>query len=259
MKGYRFSSRQICTSRDILLLRVHGDRTLAISCDAAGGIGSKQHDNVRVNPRMVGKMTARVALMELLAIGANPIALSGTFSVEPNPTANLVMQGIKEELRNARLTGLRILCSSEKNFKVSQTGIGITAMGLVSDSHIKIGKCEQGDDIVAVGEPCVGREVISAEKDERIADTLDVIKLRKSPFVHELIAVGSKGILYEATAMAEGSGLFFEASIPERVNLKKSAGPATVLLSAIRKDSFSRTRRLTGAKPTRKIGTLRRR
>jgi uncharacterized protein YcfJ len=238
------------------LLKIDQERLLAVSCDAAGGIGSKPLDKVRANPRLVGKMTARVALMDLLAIGADPIAIIGAFSVEPQPTANLVIEGIKEEVRSARLDNLRMLCSSEKNVKVDQTGIGITAIGIVSGSALKIGRCEEEDEIIAVGELHVGREVIQAEQNRTLADTLDVIKLRRNRFVHELIPVGSKGILYEARIMAKDSKLRFEPLGSQQINLKKSAGPATVLLSALRKGSFAKVKKALGEKPSRKIGTL---
>ena len=245
------------TSRDILLIEIGGGRLLAVSCDAAGGIGSKPFDRVKADPRLVGKMTARVALMELLATGADPIAIVGTFSVEPKPTANLMIEGIREEVRSARLGNLKILFSSEKNVKVDQTGIGVTALGIVSNTAVKIGRCEHGDEVVAVGEPCVGRGVIQAEKNRTLAETFDVIRLRRNRCVHELIPVGSKGILYEARVMAKDSNLFFEPFSSQQINLEKSAGPATVLLSALRKGSFPNLKKALGAKPSRKIGTLR--
>ncbi len=139
MTGSSAAPSSIRTRRDLLLLRVTRDRLLAVSCDAAGGIGSKPHDKVRANPRLLGKMTARVALMELLAIGANPIALAGTLSVEPKPTGDQVIKGMLAEVRYARLRNVQILASSEKNVKVSQTGIGVTAIGFVSTSNLKIG------------------------------------------------------------------------------------------------------------------------
>jgi hypothetical protein len=197
--------------------------------------------------------------MELLAVGADPVGISGTFSVEPEPTGNLIIEGIREEVRRSHLRGLRIVCSSEKNFRVKQTGIGITAIGLVSESMLKVGRCEQGDEVIAIGEPCVGREVIPAEKNRQIASTLDVLRLRNKPFIHELIPVGSKGILYEAKAMAKDSELVFQRAVPGRIDLNKSAGPATVLLSALPKGSFRKLREAIPRKSVRVIGTLRKR
>ena len=247
--------RSIRTRRDVLLLRVSGDRLLAMSCDAAGGIGLKLHDKVRARPRVVGKMTARVALMELLAIGASPIALAGTMSVEPEPTGNQVIRGILDELRYARLHNVQILCSSEKNVKVTQTGIGVTAIGFVSTSNLKTGRCTLGDEIVAIGEPHVGQEVLRGEANRKVADTLDIIKLREKSFVHEVIPVGSRGILKEARTMAEDSNLAVRLLSSHRLDLKKSAGPATVLLCALREGSFRKVEKLLD-KPTSVIGQL---
>jgi hypothetical protein len=229
---------------------------LAVSCDAAGGVGSKPLDGVRADPKLVGRLTARVALMELLAIGADPIVLSGTFCVEPKPTGDFVLEGICQELTHAQLGNIPIACSSEKNFKVKQTGIGLTAIGFVRKPLLKIGRCVGGDDVIAVGEPRVGPEVIHAERNHRIADTLDVIKLRTSPYVHELIPVGSRGTFYETQVMARDSDLSFEASHPQPIKLKKSAGPATVLLLAIREGTLNDVRGAIDRKPIRKIGSL---
>jgi selenophosphate synthetase-related protein len=200
-------------------------------------------------------MTARVALMELIAIGANPIALTGTLSVEPEPTGNQVIKGMLAEVRYARLRNVQVLSSSEKNVKVSQTGIGVTAIGFVSTSNLKTGRCTPGDEVVAVGEPHVGQEVLHGEASRKIADTLDIIKVRDKSFVHEIIPVGSRGILEEARTMAKDSNLSIRLLGSQRVDLKKSAGPATVLLCALRGGSFREVEALLD-KPTSVIGQL---
>ena len=250
-------SRSVETWRDMLLLRVGRNRVLVVTCDAAGGIGSKPYDKVIANPRLVGKMTARVALMELLSTGTDPVALVATLPVEPNPTANLMIEGVKEELRSAKLGNIPILCSSEKNVRVSQTGIGITTFGFASRARLKVGRAKPNDEIIAVGEPFVGKEVIRAERKRQVADTLDVLKLRKQPFVHALIPVGSRGTLYEARGIAKHSGLVFKPSIPQTFDLKKSAGPATVLLCLVPDRNFAEAKKILGTKPITKIGKLR--
>jgi hypothetical protein len=202
-------------------------------------------------------MTARVALMELLSTGTDPVALVATLPVEPKPTANLLIEGVKEELRSAELGNIPILFSSEKNVSVSQTGIGITTFGFTSRARLKVGQAKADDEIIAVGEPYVGKEVVRAEKNRKIADTLDVLKLRKQPFVHELIPVGSRGTLYEARGIAKHSGLFFKSSHPQSFNLKKSAGPATVLLGLVPERNLAEAKRILGTKPITRIGKLR--
>jgi selenophosphate synthetase-related protein len=255
MTGSSVAPRSIRTCRDLLLLKVSKDRLLAVSCDAAGGIGSKLHDKVRVDPRLLGKMTARVALMELLAIGANPIALAGTLSVEPDPTGTQVVKGMLDEVRYARLRNVQILLSSEKNVNVTETGIGVTAIGFVSTSNLKTGRCEPGDEVVAVGQPHVGQEVLRGEATRKIADTLDIIKVREKSFVHEIIPVGSRGILKEAKTMANDSDLLIRLLGSQRVDLKKSAGPSTVILCALREGSLRKVEALLN-KPISVIGQL---
>jgi hypothetical protein len=201
-------------------------------------------------------MTARVALMELLSTGIDPIAVVATLPVEPNPTANLLINGIKDELTIARFGNIPILCSSEKNVRVTQTGIGIMTLGTALVSRFKLGRAKPNDEIIAVGEPYVGKEVIRAEKNRKIADTLDVLRLRKQPFVHSLVPVGSRGTLYEAKGIAASSGLVFKRSLSETISLKKSAGPATVLLCVLPKGSFTKVKQLLGAKPITTIGKL---
>lgn len=63
--------------RDISLIP-RGEQYLAIACDSCGGVGSKEMDLVPASPQIVGYYTARVALMEVLSIGALPMALINT-------------------------------------------------------------------------------------------------------------------------------------------------------------------------------------
>ena len=249
-------SNSVETWRDMLLLGVGRNRVLVVTCDAAGGIGSKPYDKVTANPRLVGKMTARVALMELLSTGTDPVALVATLPVEPKPTANLMIEGVREELRSAQLGNIPILCSSEKNVRVSQTCIGVTTFGFASRARLKVGRAKPNDEIIVVGEPFVGKEVIRAERKRQVADTLDVLKLRKQPFVHELIPVGSRGTLYEVRGITKHSGLVFKPSHPRTFNLKKSAGPATVLVCVVPAGHCEETRRALGSKRITIIGKL---
>jgi hypothetical protein len=204
-------------------------------------------------------MTARVALMELFAVGADPISLACTLSVEPDPTGNQIIRGIKDEIWNADLHGVQILCSSEKNFEVSQTGVGVTGIGLATLPNLKIGRCKPGDEVVAIGEPHVGQEVLVGERNRRLADTRDVREIRRKSFVHEIIPVGSRGILYEAQVMAKGSKLSFRPIESGEIDLKKSAGPATVLVCAIPRGTLRMVTAAVIDKPSKLIGKLDRR
>ena len=248
--------RLIKTARDIRLFRLDRRRIMVVSCDSAGGIGPKNFDRVRVDGRTVGRFTARVALMETLSVGADPICLANTLTVEPKPTGIQIIRGIRDELRGARLDARIVMTqSTEKNVSVSQTGVGVTVVGIATARSLKIGRCKHGDAVMAIGLPYVAGEVVRAERERRIADTRDVCALLNLRFVHEIIPVGSQGILHEAQTIAKDSHLQFTLRRDFELDIGKSAGPATAVLCAC---PHSYLRELSGLieKPVDLIGTL---
>ncbi len=248
--------RTIKTARDVRLIRLDRERVLAVSCDSAGGIGPKPLDRVKVDGYTVGRFTARVALMEVLSVGAEPICLANTLAVEPNPTGNQIIRGICEEVEYAALDPrIPLTNSTEKNVRTRQTGVGVTIVGMSPVGGIRIGRCKPGDSIVAVGLPHVGHEVMRGEKERMLADSRDVRILLKLRFVHEIIPVGSQGILHEARTLAEDSSLRFKLGPSLQLDVRRSAGPATVLLCACPQ---SYLRKLSGLvrKPVNLVGTL---
>jgi hypothetical protein len=124
--------------------------------------------------------------------------------------------------------------TTEKNFKVRQTGAGAAAIGLAHSESLKVGRCVPGDEVFAMGKPHVGTEVLKGEERHTIAGTRDVRRLAGSGFIHEVIPVGSKGIYFEANVLARDSNLQFNLDKHVQIDLAKSAGPATVLLFASR-------------------------
>ena len=132
----------IDTLRDLRLFKLDRKRILVVSCDSAGGIGPKPFDKVKVSGSVVGKFTARVALMEALSVGALPFCVTVALSVEPQPTGAQILNGIRSELRHASLTLPITLQSSEKNFAVKQTGLGITVLSIASPRSLRMKTCE---------------------------------------------------------------------------------------------------------------------
>jgi hypothetical protein len=247
--------QSIDTLRDLRLFKLDRKRILVVSCDSAGGIGPKPFDNVRVSGSVVGKFTARVALMEALSVGALPFCVTVSLSVEPQPTGAQILNGIRSELRHASLTIATTLHSSEKNFAVKQTGLGITILSIASPRSLRMKACERGDAVMAIGRPQVGEEVVSGERNRNISDTKDVRTLLKIPFVHEILPVGSQGILHEAQILAKESGLKLSVKSELSLDILKSAGPATVTLCAIPNSRSELLRREIG-KHVSAIGTL---
>jgi hypothetical protein len=126
-----------------------------------------------------------------------------------------------------------MLQSTEKNFPVKQTGVGVTVLSFASPQSLRIKKCKRGDAVMAIGMPLLGKEVLAAERQKRISDTRDVQRLLKIPFVHEMIPVGSQGILKEARTLSKDSRLGLRLRSELDLNVLKSAGPATVTLCAL--------------------------
>ena len=255
MRGASHRPSLIETARDVRLFRLGGE-IIVVSCDSCGGIGPKPLDRVRVDGYTVGRFTARVALMEALSLGAEPMCLANALAVELRPTGMQIIKGIRDEVKHAQLDSRIVMTySTEKNISVRQTGLGVTVVGTATPKSLRIGRCRPGDAIVAIGLPHVGHEVVAAEKKRRIADTRDVRSLLNRPFVDEVIPVGSQGILHEVQTIAEDSNLQFTLRSHLDIDIRKSAGPATVILCAC-PDSHLRALSASVEKPVSLIGTL---
>jgi len=215
--------------RDLTVLDLpEGDRVL-IACDAAGGIGPKEMDRVQVPGYVLGRFTARVALMEVIAGGGRPVALVNACSVEPDPTGREIMRGVLDEAALAGLGPDAVTGSFEKNVSTVQTGLGVTALAL---SEGPFRSPAAGDLVVAVGRPKVGPEV--SLEDPEIADLPTVARLAREPAIHDVLPVGSRGIAGELRDLAATAGLSPELLAPEPGwDLEKSAGPGTCCLVAV--------------------------
>lgn len=246
----------IRTARDVQIIALDPKRVMVVSCDSAGGVGSKPLDRVRVSPFAVGKFTARVALMEILSTGAEPVCVASALAVEPKPTGNQILLGVRAEMRHALLRPtVPIVNSSEKNFEVKTTGVGVMAVGIALRKRLRVGRCEAGDDILAIGLPHVGAEVLRGEQNGIITNSRDVRRFLRTNMVHELIPAGSRGILHEAQVLAADSQLSLKRERGLKLDVMKSAGPATAIVSACKRGSLQRIAALT-RKPVTIIGQL---
>lgn len=244
------------TVRDVLIFETEHGEVMVIGCDSAGGIGPKTLDKIKVDGYTLGKFTARVALMEVLSTGAKPVCIVNTLSVEPEPTGNDIIRGVKDEAKEAGLDPkLAVTGSSEKNITVEQTGMGVTVIGMIRKEFLKIGLSKPKDVVAAIGVPCVGNEVVPAEKERKIADTSDNLKLLGINFIHGIIPVGSEGIVHEIKTIAKESTLKFKLPDQLKVDVEKSAGPATVILASLPNSKFTELKKVIG-KPISIVGYL---
>jgi len=229
---------------------------MVVGCDSSGGIGPKPLDKIRVDGFTLGKFTARAALIEVLAVGANPVCVVDALGVEPEPTGREILEGVRDEVAKAGLDPkLAVTGSTEKNVAVEQTGIGVTVIGFCEKAQLRIGVSLPADVVVAVGIPCVGYEVILGEKEGNIAQSTDVLKLRKLKFIHDIVPVGSMGIAREIKVLGDCANLKFKLAEKQEVNVEKSAGPATVVLASLQKSHLAELQQIIN-KPVNVVAHL---
>ncbi|MZP29841.1 alpha-ribazole kinase [Heliobacterium undosum] len=216
--------------RDVEVVSLSSEQCLVVACDSCGAIGDKEFDAVQVSPYIVGIFTTRVALMEVLATGAEPVALTVTVANEPFPTGGEVIAGVRDELATIGKRDLPMVISTEKNIPTGQTGVGITVVGAVEKERLRVGRSRPGDCVYSLGWPKVGDEVV-VDDGKAIALADHVRALLAHPGVHEVIPVGSKGIRAEAENLAGAVHCRIrEWQASAGLDLEKSAGPSTCLV-----------------------------
>lgn len=215
--------------RDVEVMVIDRNKQLVVACDSCGAIGLKQLDQVKVAPYLVGRLTTRVALFEVLATAAKPIMVTVASCNEPQPTSEQILAGVNDELRALDYIEIPVAISTEKNIPTMQTGLGITVIGLCEKISPRIATSEPDDDIYCLGIPKVGPEVTSPE-DSETAQGKHILELLNHPGVHDIVPVGSGGISKESETLAAQIGCRFEPDTPPKIDLHKSAGPCTCLI-----------------------------
>lgn len=223
--------------RDLSIIDINNDQKLVISCDSSGGIGEKENDMVKASPEVVGYFAAHVALMEIMAFGVRPSLLVNTLSVEMDKTGSRILEGIKQAIKPLNLdTDMIITGSTEENFPVSVTGLGITAIGIIDKKHWKKPETQAGMVAAVIGIPKVGNEVLS-DKDQ-VMTISNLIQIKGKEYIGEILPVGSKGILYELEEMAKWNGIDFILENHITLDLKKSAGPSTCVIVSLKSHKY---------------------
>lgn len=221
--------------RDVEVVALNEAQYLVAACDSCGGIGEKELDAVKVPWRVTGRMTARVALLEVLAVGAVPQMISIAIANEPIPAGEEIMKGVREELKAMNLFSLPAAVSTEKNMPTEQTGLGITVIGLCDQDKLRIGRTKPGHSLFCLGLPKVGSEAADPD-DPDILQGRHLVQLLSIPGVYDLIPVGSQGIRGEAKALAQAVGARFREDSQCELDIHKSAGPSTCLIFAASED-----------------------
>jgi hypothetical protein len=244
--------------RDLSLLTLPGDMALVTSCDSIGAIGAKELDVVKVSGEFVGRAVVRVPLMEVMAVGAEPVAIYNTLAVEMIPYGREIIRGINSEITRAEIDSEAVLNgSTEENVPTRQTGVGVVVLGLVGKKDLLLGTAQQDDVVIAFGIPKVGAEVAEGGPDDpEVAHPSLIRKLLKKEYIHEVLPVGSKGILYECREMAKTARLFFQAHPNGDMDVNKSAGPATCVLAAVTPSALPLMQQENWSVPWQVVGSL---
>ncbi|WP_042349376.1 AIR synthase related protein [Bacillus massiliigorillae] len=225
-------------TRDLTVVSLPNEQCLVTAVDISASIGEKEHDVLSVPPELTGKLTTRVALLEVLASGAEVVAISNVVGVEMNPTGKRIIRGIQEELHSAGLAHLELNGSTEENMTTSQTSVGVFVTGYSPRQQLKLNNIKNGATLLGIGEPRMGQALL--EKPNLEVSYQLVRELVKSQDILELVPVGSKGIRYEASNLADLNGYHFNEFAkcnPEW--LDQSAGPATALIIAVQNESVT--------------------
>jgi selenophosphate synthetase-related protein len=238
---FQVKPAQIAYTRrgDVSILKIPTGHAIVAGSTSSGAVGSKVMDKVKVEGHVLGKFLARVALMDVTATGAFPVLLSVTLGVEKEPTGNAILEGIRREARSIGLDPNQVLMeNTEDNFETVQTGVGLTVIGFANEDELRLGKTLPGDLVVAIGKPKVGDEVLAAEAHGEIADLKNVAQLSQRKYIHDIAPVGGFGIASEARMMAYGVGRQLKIFEVQKLDLNKSAGPATVILATVDREKL---------------------
>jgi hypothetical protein len=195
---------------------------LLAACDALGAIGAMPADTVAAPWPLVGRLTARVALMELIALGAEPRLLAVAAVVAPGA----VLAGVREEAAVAGLAEDDVAWSAERNMAPKQTAVGVTAVGLAP--ALRLARAGSGLAMLALGRPKAGAAVWLGDP-----ETADLPALRRVLACPSTVAVspaGSGGLAERAQALAAEAGMRFVPEFPADWDPAASAGPATALV-----------------------------
>ena len=235
--------------RDVEVVSINQTQYLVASCDSCGAIGMKDLDAIKITWSITGRLTSRVALLEVLSTGAVPQIMTVAISNEPHPTGDRILEGVREELESAGLMTLPMVISTEKNMLTQQTGLGISVIGVTEKKQLRIGTAQSGDDVYCLGLPKVGFEISNPE-DSEIVQVKDIQILLDISGIHDIVPVGSRGIRTEAQQLATSVNCQLRVDPTCALDVDKSAGPSTCLIfssssSEVLDPAFSSFQKLT--------------
>ena len=136
--------------RDVTLIPLVGDVKLVIACDSNASIGEKKNDYYKNAYEEVAVSAMKVPLMEVLATGAVPVVVVDNLCMEMEGAGKRIISIMRRELEEAGLSNVQLTGSTEDNMPTTQSGFGVTAIGLLEMRDCRIGSTRRGDRVVCV-------------------------------------------------------------------------------------------------------------
>lgn len=209
--------------RDVAVIPFDARLELVVACDNSGGIGTKPHDIVAVSYSTVSYYSFRVAYMECVSAGAVPFSVV-LYNFCGNDALGSLMEGIEKGIGELGLEDLAITGSTETNFSLNQSAVGMTVIGRREKKKEVPLRFTERTKVAVIGKPLVGKEVIEYGGD--VAPLRLFQWFSRQEKVLAILPVGSKGILYELRRLFAVGILQFSCEL----DLKKSAGPSTCFI-----------------------------
>ncbi|WP_163102383.1 ATPase [Peribacillus alkalitolerans] len=180
----------------------------------------KEHDVVKADYEAVYEFALRVALMECMAFGATPISVVVHNFIDP-----LIWKPIKrvteEVCMQVGLKEMPVTGSSESNFTLLQSALGVMVVGKVHKKEVRNDVTASSASYAVIGSPLVGEEVLS--QGNEILPLPLFRRLLDLTGIYEILPVGSKGIAEEFTH-------FSPLELECELDIHQSGGPATCVI-----------------------------
>lgn len=228
-----------------------------VACDANAGIGSRAADYLQRLPEEAGYSAAKVALMEVCAAGAKPLLVLNALCLSYDEYGSRIVDGIRNALAETG-SDIALSGSDETNMQTVQTGVGVTVIGFARIEDILLGAAHPDDVVLCAGVPRSG--LPDAPYDEGqpdVAAPRDVLDVLACGAAHEVLPVGSKGVLAELRQLAATAGLGYELEPAPGVPIEVSAGASTCFLVACDRADVEAVAHATRL-PVHPVATLRR-
>lgn len=227
--------------RDLSIIPLNEMQSLVVAADNSGAIGMKELDMVKTSYDIVAYYSFRVAFMECLAGGGTPISVV-LHNFCSDESWDAIMTGVQKGLKEAGYPNIPVTGSTESNFSLLQSALGMVVVGLIDSKNIKTSFSFDKKKFAVIGSPLVGEEVLTENQ--------QVIPL---PLFQELcslegaviLPVGSKGILHELRTMLGIAGITEDKVICE-LDVQKSSGPSTCTLIAFPLELEEKVKNLSG-------------